>query len=1137
MTKHFLAVLLILWATVSVPLVLGDVPSSSGDDQSATASLEEIKAQIETIKSAENMAEETRAAILPIYESAAKEVQRRIDRLRQAESFRQTLQRVPTDMEEIERRLKEIPDQPPTPAVPNDINEARALLATLESHLDQANKTVEEINNRFERRPKQLAELPAAIESLREKQEAIANELAVPPPAGDDPAIVDARRLLLEVRRAGLLADIEASQAERTLLQGMGNLLTRRRELESRQSSLLESQIQVVRAKVESFEEAKQRDLAQKALLAAANDDPRIQSVIAQNRSIASNYNNLPSHKKRQEHVGKRNEEVNAILDKVHEEAERTKRRLELATSNKVVSSMMQASRTSLPDPRLWRRRMLWAGDAAAETTLVKVEIDEALEPLLDIDQRIKDILGTVDGNKSAERIAQEKILRGHLETQRDLYQSASDEYEKLLNNLYEYETQSRKLIDEVIQYDNFIAERILWVQSTTALSRADIMTLPAASIELIDPTRWLHAWDVIWKDLPKSPMLYASLVAGWLAAIFLRPRIRRRMKQIGSAVSKDYVHTPGLTAWALLYTLLLAGLWPVILFVLGHHLLSITAKIEVLAIGSALQSTAGVLFLVEFLRHLCRPHGLTVSHFRWKESSIVVLRRNLHWLTMVVVPLAFITTLLRSDVETPARLVLGRTLFMVEMLALATFLYRVLHHSKGVAENLMGTTRGSWVERLRLVWFPSVVLLPVGLAILAALGFFASATLLHHRLIQTLGLAVGVITTNALLIRWLFAVRGRLALEQARQRREAVALAHDENKESKDSPDMVNLSAVNLQTRRLLSLIVGLAFVVGMFGIWSDIVPAFRALERFAFWSRTEYVWETQIDPATGTRHLVREQKTAPVTLATFVLVGAISFAVVAASRNLPGLLEVAILSRLPLDAGARFAITSVARYAIMIIGLLLVSNMLGIHWDSVQWMAAAFSVGLGFGLQEIVANFVSGLILLAERPIRIGDVVTAGDLTGTVTRIQMRATTIRDWNRKELIIPNKEFITGKVINWTLSDRVLRLSIQIGLNYGADVAHVMRLLQDIARRHTKVLTDPGPSVLFDEMQDGTIKLSLFAFVGDLDDLGRTRNEIFAEIHGELNRQSIAVPTPEKDVNIHFGSAIPDIQQIIEKAA
>jgi potassium efflux system protein len=1129
------SVLLLTFITSWAPInAFQPIEANSDDSDPSVPSLDEIKSQIEAIKKAESMDEETRNALIPIYESAAKEVQRRIDRQRQAESFRQSLQRVPTDLDEIERRLKEIPDQPPTPKVPSDIGEARALLATLESHLDQANKTIDEINNRFERRPKQLAELPAAIESIREKEEAIASELLVPPPAGDDPAMVNARRALLESRRAALRADLEASQAERVLLQGIGNLLTRRRELESRQASLLESQIKVVRSELESFEEARQRDLAQKALLASANDDPRIQAIIAQNRTIASNYNNLPSHKKRQEHVIKRIEEVNAIYDKVHTEADRTKRRLELATSNKVVSSMMQASRSSLPDPRLWRRRMLWAGDAAAETTLLKVEIDEALEPLLDIDQRIKDILGTVEGNKSPERIAQEKILRGHLETQRDLYQSASDEYEKLLNNLYEYETQSRKLIDEVIEYDGFIAERILWVQSTSALSLADAKTLPAASIELIDPTRWIHAWEVIWKDLPKSPVLYAALVAGWFAAILLRPRIRRRMKQIAAAVTKDYVHTPGLTLWAFLYTVLLAGLWPVILYVLGHHLLTITAKFEVLAIGSALQSTAGVLFLVEFLRHLCRPHGLTVSHFRWKESSILVLRRNLHWLTMVVVPLAFITTLLRSDVESPARLLLGRSLFIVEMLALATFLYRVLHHSKGVAENLLGASRGSWTTRLRVIWYPAVVLLPVGLAILAAAGFFASATLLHHRLIQTLGLAVGVVTVNALLVRWLFAIRGRLALEQARQRKEAIAIAHDE---TKDPADMVNLSTVNLQTRRLLSMIVGFAFVVGMFGIWSDIVPAFRALERFAFWSKTEYVWETQIDPTTGTRHLVREEKTAPVTLATFVLVGIVGFVVAAASRNLPGLLEVAVLSRLPLDAGARFAITSVARYAIMIVGLLLISNQLGIHWDSVQWMAAAFSVGLGFGLQEIVANFVSGLILLAERPIRIGDVVTAGDLTGTVTRIQMRATTIRDWNRKELIIPNKEFITGKVINWTLSDRVLRLAIEIGLNYGADVGHVMRLLQDIARRHPKVLLDPAPSVLFDSMTDGTIKLSLFAFVGDLDDLGRTRNELFADIHAELNRQAIAVPTPEKDVKVRFEGLDGQARQIIDQAA
>ncbi len=121
-----------------------------------------------------------------------------------------------------------------------------------------------------------------------------------------------------------------------------------------------------------------------------------------------------------------------------------------------------------------------------------------------------------------------------------------------------------------------------------------------------------------------------------------------------------------------------------------------------------------------------------------------------------------------------------------------------------------------------------------------------------------------------------------------------------------------------------------------------------------------------------------------------------------------------------------------------------------MGIGWGDVQWLIAALGVGLGFGLQEIVANFVSGLIVLAERPIRIGDVVTVGGTTGKVARIRARATVVVDFDNKEVIIPNKTFITGPVVNWTLSSQVSRIVLKFGVAYGSDIARIQQ--QDCRR-------------------------------------------------------------------------------------
>ena len=164
-------------------------------------------------------------------------------------------------------------------------------------------------------------------------------------------------------------------------------------------------------------------------------------------------------------------------------------------------------------------------------------------------------------------------------------------------------------------------------------------------------------------------------------------------------------------------------------------------------------------------------------------------------------------------------------------------------------------------------------------------------------------------------------------------------------------------------------------------------------------------------------------------------------------------------------MDAGARYAYTTISRYTITTVGVIVTLGLLGVRWSSLQWLIAALSVGLGFGLQEIVANFVSGLIVLFERPFRIGDLVTIGDTSGRVNRIRIRATTILDWDRRELIVPNKEFITGKLINWSLTDQTTRIGVSVGVAYGTDTALVKEILNKIAREHPLVLKEAGSTI------------------------------------------------------------------------
>jgi potassium-dependent mechanosensitive channel len=236
--------------------------------------------------------------------------------------------------------------------------------------------------------------------------------------------------------------------------------------------------------------------------------------------------------------------------------------------------------------------------------------------------------------------------------------------------------------------------------------------------------------------------------------------------------------------------------------------------------------------------------------------------------------------------------------------------------------------------------------------------------------------------------------------------------------------------------------------------------------------------------------------------------------------------------LHRLPLDAGVRYAAAAIVRYAIGITGITIAAGAIGIGWPKVQWLVAAVTFGLGFGLQEIFANFVSGLIVLFERPIRVGDIVTVGEVTGTVSRIRMRATTITDWDRKELIVPNKEFITARLVNWTLSDSVIRLVIPVGIAYGADTQRARQLLLQVAGSTPLVLRDPPAKAFFMGFGDSALNFELRVFVANVDQRINVMHDINMAIDRTFREAGIEIAFPQRDIHIRSIEGLPVAEKL-----
>jgi len=367
--------------------------------------------------------------------------------------------------------------------------------------------------------------------------------------------------------------------------------------------------------------------------------------------------------------------------------------------------------------------------------------------------------------------------------------------------------------------------------------------------------------------------------------------------------------------------------------------------------------------------------------------------------------------------------------------------------------------------------------------------------------------------------------------LEQ--RRADVLAADGEEPREAQpdDELDMHAIYTMGLQARQFVRGVLGLVLLLGLWVIWIDVLPALGVLREIELWPTT--VTETQEEQrAEGGPVLTTRERVVYVTLADVGLALATVLLTVIAVKNIPGLLEMLVLHRLPIAHGVRFAITTILRYVLIVIGTELAFGAIGVAWGHVQWLIAAMTVGLGFGLQEIFANFVSGLIILFERPIRVGDTVTVGDTIGTVTQIRIRATTITDWDRKELVVPNREFITDRLVNWTLSDPIIRRSFPVGIAYGSDTALAMRTLLRVAKDEPLVLDEPESDVVFTEFADSALTFELRVFVHGIQDYLEVWGKLNTAIDTAFREGGIEIAFPQRDLHVRsIGAELPVIEK------
>lgn len=1194
----------------SVPPAQGDAGAStasapqgaSGADASGPT-IDALNAELERLRSmVEGVPAESREAPSAALDAA----KAALDQARAAEAERAASERetreAPALLETIRSELASPPGEPvlglsATPSV----SEVEQAIAQANAELMAAKDQVAQLEAERGRRAKALESIPQRITEIRQRRSDLVDDLGAAPEP--DAGVAElARRLRIQSEILAADRQLGRLEAEQQSYIAREQLLPARRDRAARRAQVAQSRLDRLQT---MLAEARKRQAAQAAEQAArleqdakrfAEGSATLKTVAAENVQLTAELTGAGGITERLNRVERRIVRVNAEIDQIRERFEVVHDKVERAGLTDAVGVILRRELNALQDSSRIRASSLAQSGSVSGAQLRSVQLDDRIRELQDVGTLLETVRRELPPDQSEEfRREVESVAQEVIEQRQSNLSELRESYDDYVEQLSTLQGAERELIRVTEAYRTYIEERILWVRS---IIRGRLLIRPA---EVAEAARWLFfspAWlevpGHVWADARRRAPAYAGLLLLVVSVFAVQYRVRRGFKRTGELVSSFRTDRFSYSLVALALTFARALPWPVLLYVVGGILrMPVEQATVALAVGAGLQRVAVSYLLIQILSRLLKPGRVGDVHFRWRKAGSKLIRSNLRWFVPIVLPLLAIRIAMQGAEDASHSESLGRLCFICAMVALAVFTARVLSPRGAFVKPML--REGTWLERLRFVWYPVLPGLALTFAILPLFGYFSSAV----RLMETMGASFWfillVVLVHALLNRWLFIARRRLAVEHARKAREAVAAAKKGTGDSTSVDvaveDTVDIPALDQQTRRLFRIGIAVLITFGLFAIWADVLPALRMLQRVQLWPTVQIVDLplSSIDPilieasapsapsAPSARAEVRPSggesagagageratngsgsaPTTPmslltpsggssasssdgggsgeeaidlpvrrITLADVGLAILIAVVTVLAGRNLPGLLEIAFLTKLPLDSGSRFAITTIARYAILIVGITVAFSAVKIGWSQIQWLAAALTFGLAFGLQEIFANFVSGLIILAERPVRVGDTVTVGNVSGTVSQIRMRATTITDWDRKELIVPNKSFITDQVINWSLSSTILRVIVEVGIAYGSDVEKAEKLLFEAAEECEFLIDDPAPRVWFLGFGDNALNFRLQGFIGSIDNMLTSKSALHFAINRKFADAGIAIAFPQRDVHLDANGPI-----------
>ena len=1061
-------------------LSLGAYAATAPDAKQLTQELEQAKAAkpaqpetVEALQSALNALEERKGA------------------LERAQQYQQVIDNFPKLSATLRAQLSNLRDEPrnvPTGLTTDALNQE---ILQVSSQLLEKSRQAQQEQDRAREIADSLSQLPQQQTDARRQLNELERRIGT---ANGN----SAQNQAMQAESAKLKAQVDELELAQLSANNRQELARMRSELAEKQSQQLDAYLQALRNQLNSQRQREAERALESTELLAENSAGLPEGIVDQfkvNRELSQALNqqaqrmDLVASQQRQ--AASQTLQVRQALNTLREQSQW------LGVSN-MLGEALRAQVSRLPE--MPKPQQL-------DTEMAQLRVHRMrYEDLLNKQPQLRQIHQADGQPLTAE---QSSILNAQLRTQRELLNSLLQGGDTLILELTKLKVSNSQLEDALKEVNEATHRYLFWTSDVSPIS----LSWP---VDIVQDLRRLISLDTF-NQLGKAsimmltsketllPLFAALVLVGF--SLSSRKHFTRFLERSSARVGKVTQDHFWLTIRTVFWSILVASPLPVLWATLGYGLQEAWPYPLAVAIGDGVTATVPMLWAVMICATFARPNGLFIAHFGWPRNRVA---KAMHYYLMsigLIVPLIMAVIMFDNLNDREFSASLGRLCFILICGALAV----VTLSLKRAGIPLYLDKEGNSDNMVNSMLWNMLMGAPLIAILAAAVGYLATSQALLARLETSVAIWFLLLVVYHVIRRWMLIQRRRLAFDRAKHRRaEMLAQRARGEEEPPHSTSLegaidvdeseVDLDAISAQSLRLVRSILMLIALLSVIVLWSEIHSAFGFLENISLWDVTSTVQ--------GVESLE------PITLGAVLIAILVFIITTQLVRNLPALLELALLQHLDLTPGTGYAITTITKYLLMLIGGLVGFSMIGIEWSKLQWLVAALGVGLGFGLQEIFANFISGLIILFEKPIRIGDTVTIRDLTGSVTRINTRATTISDWDRKEIIVPNKAFITEQFINWSLSDSVTRVVLTVPAPVDADTEEVTKILIAAAHRCSLVIDTPAPEAFLVDLQQGIQIFELRIFAAEMGHRMPLRHEMHQLILAGFREHGIDMPFP-----------------------